>query len=1179
MTTHMTAHPTALRPRVRRFAVALAAACLAFVCVAPASLADQPADSAAPSAADAGVTVNAPCGDNLSWSFDAATGTLTITGSGLMYDWSGSDQVPWRDVRDQVTSVVVGEGVTSIGNNAFFGMRALASVSLPSTLTSIGGGAFGNALALGQIALPEGLAYIGDGAFEMCGLTSVSVPDTVTQMGKRVFMTCLSLTEATLSAGLTAVPASTFQGCDMLASIAVPDGVGEIGVLAFFGCSNLQRIYIPASVTRIGDQAFADEIATAATIYYGGTAETWVTLFDPAQNAGLAAAAVEFGATGLGSDASTLAVSQGLAAYAYRTDTLPAFYPDAAADADALTVVYDLGGLYIANVSEVVGGDYDEAQRAYTTQTFSFDVYNTLGYDVVLDVYGNYVGWTQRIRVAAHAGAQAGVTPQSLGVSYTDPSVSTLTRVTVTMPAPGYILVSANPAQSMGTFYENAALLLAAGVAQACGGSDDPAAWAAAADALVDRALSAVLADEDYPLGAARLTQAFAQAAYDAAAIYAVGSTGLAAEALATAFAQALDDLADAPLADPDAVDWRSQLAASLGIDAAALAALDPQAGLGIATAPAFGEGGALAALVAQLCDATDAPVLVLGTSLRSSSVTMQGVQVSYEVGEWDSELPTVVLNVDEGAQVPIVTDAAGTQLGFATADVFDVFCLTADQQRTDLAGPAAVSLPTPLGSDAADCIVLRQAEDGTWSAVDAAPKYGDFGDLTFQTSEAGVYAIVDSSTAYDAVAGSNTDAGAVTYPERYVEVYASSASLAMDVGEQIGLVCTLRGADGQTLAWDAPTVAVSDAGVVQASPVTAGEDGMSYELSLTGLADGTAEVTVTDPASGASATFEVRVGPGAAGYAYYLDDVPAFYPDSFGEDELLTNFYNVNGLYVCGYSATRNDDGSWAVSFDVYNRRYYSGSVDVYDADGTWVRSVRIEKYADIASLWDTGESAVFLIRDLLDGVALSYRADAGQEHTHVDVTVPAGGYLTISNAVSQSPGAFLYNAAEFLMQGVEAAVDVALGDVDFGAFADELVDEVVASDEVREAFLAQFTKMAYNLGETATTAGVGEAVEAMTVDVENFLSQCGFDWKGVAQAATGVAQSVFEAVTGPVGAVLKGMFELSSLTNTMVQIAQLCDGIVAPVVVLFDPASANPGVTIRGEAVTPTLASGAQG
>lgn len=394
----------------RRLALSLiplfVAVCL--LCAVPCASADPANQGGDPAAAPAASEVslpNAPCGDALAWSFDAASGALTVSGSGPMYDWASSEDVPWRAIRDQVTSVVVGEGVTAVGDRAFFGMRYLADVSLPSTVASIGEGAFGNALDLGQIVLPAGLASIGDAAFEMCGLTSVAIPDSVAQMGERVFMSCPNLTEVVWSAGLAEVPAWTFHGCGLLASVSIPSGVQQIGTLAFYGCTNLQRVFIPASVVKIGDYAFSDEVSSTVTVYYGGTREAWPTLFDPAVNAGIAYAAIEFEAAGLGTDASTAAVSAGLAAYAYRTDTLPAFYPASSADANTITTLYDLGGLYVTNVSDVVYGDLDEALGSYRSETFSFDVYSTLPYDVVVDVYDTNGEWAGSARVEGHAGA------------------------------------------------------------------------------------------------------------------------------------------------------------------------------------------------------------------------------------------------------------------------------------------------------------------------------------------------------------------------------------------------------------------------------------------------------------------------------------------------------------------------------------------------------------------------------------------------------------------------------------------------------------------------------------------------------------------------------------------------------------------------------------------------------
>ena len=167
----------------------------------------------------------------------------------------------------------------------------------------------------------------------------------------------------------------------------------------------------------------------------------------------------------------------------------------------------------------------------------------------------------------------------------------------------------------------------------------------------------------------------------------------------------------------------------------------------------------------------------------------------------------------------------------------------------------------------------------------------------------------------------------------------------------------------------------------------------------------------------------------------------------------------------------------------------------------------------------------------------------------------VPAGGYLVIGNAAAHSPGVFLYNAAEFLMEGAASIVDLALGDVDYGIVADEVVDAVVTSDAVRDAVADRFSDIAFDMGEVAIAGGVGEAVETMTVELEDVFSALGFDWKGVAQTALGLGEGVFEAVTGPVGGTLKSLFLLSDLSNSLVQVTQLCNGLDASYVTLLAP------------------------
>ena len=117
------------------------------------------------------------CGDALTWTLDSDTGTLTISGSGEMTNWGLDDNPPWYDDRSTVRSVIVGDGVTSIGSRAFYGCGSLTSVSLPDSVTEVGERAFGSCVRLQQITLPDSVTVLGIGAFQGCrALTEVGLP-------------------------------------------------------------------------------------------------------------------------------------------------------------------------------------------------------------------------------------------------------------------------------------------------------------------------------------------------------------------------------------------------------------------------------------------------------------------------------------------------------------------------------------------------------------------------------------------------------------------------------------------------------------------------------------------------------------------------------------------------------------------------------------------------------------------------------------------------------------------------------------------------------------------------------------------------------------------------------------------------------------------------------------------
>ena len=196
------------------------------------------------------------CGDNLTWTFESASGTLTISGTGAMtdYDWNTT---PWDNFRGDVLQAVINNGVTSIGNYAFYECSGLTSITIPDGVTSIGNRAFSECSGLMSITIPDGVTSIGDYAFTDCsGLTSITLPNGVTSIGNYAFSECSSLTSITIPDGVTSIGNSAFYGCSGLTSITIPDGVTSIGDYAFAWCRGLTSITIPDGVTSISERAF-----------------------------------------------------------------------------------------------------------------------------------------------------------------------------------------------------------------------------------------------------------------------------------------------------------------------------------------------------------------------------------------------------------------------------------------------------------------------------------------------------------------------------------------------------------------------------------------------------------------------------------------------------------------------------------------------------------------------------------------------------------------------------------------------------------------------------------------------------------------------------------------------------------------------------------------------------------
>ena len=203
------------------------------------------------------------CGINVTWEL-TGDGTLIISGTGRISNYSYDNNAPWYSCRAYIKRVVIQQGVRAIGDRAFWDCSGLTSVTIPDGVTSIGDYAFAYCVSLTSATIPEGVTSIGGDAFLGCtGLTSVAIPSSVTSTGFETFSGCTGLTSITIPEGVTSIGNYAFKGCSNLASVTIPESVTSIGGSAFSGCTSLTSVTIPSSVTSIGWSAF--ENCTALT--------------------------------------------------------------------------------------------------------------------------------------------------------------------------------------------------------------------------------------------------------------------------------------------------------------------------------------------------------------------------------------------------------------------------------------------------------------------------------------------------------------------------------------------------------------------------------------------------------------------------------------------------------------------------------------------------------------------------------------------------------------------------------------------------------------------------------------------------------------------------------------------------------------------------------------------------
>lgn len=230
------------------------------------------------------------CGTDITWELDE-NGQLILSGHGEMYDYSVDEAVyaPWYEQRESIVAIQIGEGITTIGNAAFYKCSNAESVVMADSVQAIGNQAFfycnakninlsKQLVSIGEytfqntkctnINIPEGVTKIGQGTFQESYLRNISLPDSLTYIPDKMFLGCYYLYTVKFPEKLISIGDTAFSNCYALKSIVLPEGLISIGRYAFstcgpcvlyagyYDCDNFTSITLPSTLQSIGENAF-----------------------------------------------------------------------------------------------------------------------------------------------------------------------------------------------------------------------------------------------------------------------------------------------------------------------------------------------------------------------------------------------------------------------------------------------------------------------------------------------------------------------------------------------------------------------------------------------------------------------------------------------------------------------------------------------------------------------------------------------------------------------------------------------------------------------------------------------------------------------------------------------------------------------------------------------------------
>lgn len=272
------------------------------------------------------------CGDNVMWTLDD-TGTLTISGTGEMDDYYLN--TPWEQNKDLIKSVIIQDGVTSIGKYAFYECESLESATMGNYVKTIALGAFRGCTCLDEVTMSSSIETISAQAFAFCtSLSSISIPSSIANISSTAFVKCSALNQVFIESLWSYLDSTVsfdsktgedmifhypfdlylnndlvtkcnipegvsgayfkLTNCISITSVIVPNETKGIGYKEFYNCSSLKEVSLPNSINNIGLSAFY-KCDSLTDVFYEGTENQWnAIVIDHRYNEPLTAANIHY---------------------------------------------------------------------------------------------------------------------------------------------------------------------------------------------------------------------------------------------------------------------------------------------------------------------------------------------------------------------------------------------------------------------------------------------------------------------------------------------------------------------------------------------------------------------------------------------------------------------------------------------------------------------------------------------------------------------------------------------------------------------------------------------------------------------------------------------------------------------------------------------------------------------